>query len=184
MKKIYDSWRIFLKEGVEEPFSNFGERLGNIDMVGSPIYHVTKVRADTLKSYNKPKDKDKFYRNEKGEIEYRIYFFKDFNEALGQAFSRSGQIDAIIGGISSGDPQEYDLLIVSVSDMQIPPGIVFYSDPEIPGSSAMYGARRDGKEWKIALKPENIKTATEAFEDSADYDEYLQENIEHKAQSR
>lgn len=190
MKIILENWKRFLKEQDNEyipvPADTLGPYLYRISKRygkdGSDFLKKFKDRERVIMSSTKAQDRDQEYRNEAGEIENRIYFFKNEDDARIVLMSRVEEIESIIGDISLEDLERginNSILMMKIPTSSIPSDVQFYEDPEPgPGSySAIYGVKTDGSRWEISPSPKNVMTASQLVKQLED--EGVQDSLMH-----
>ena len=140
-----------------------GDAVGSARDVGSNLYRISR-RDGVVQSRNKPTDRDYYYTNRFGDIEHRIFFFSSQDEALGRLFSDVGDLSAVIGDFEK-DYKISDLSITTFRSEDLPQDVIFYEDPEINNSSAIYGAYEDGRAWEVTPREGDSQVADELFTD-------------------
>tara|TARA_R100000664_G_C2729583_1_gene120506 strand:+ start:566 stop:1084 length:519 start_codon:yes stop_codon:yes gene_type:complete len=165
MKLLIENWRRYLKEQTDVP-GGPGDAIGTIRDVGSNLYRISR-RTGVVQSKNKPSDRDFYYTNHFGDVEHRIYFFSSKDEALGRLFSDVGDLSAVIGDFEK-DYRTSELFITTFRSSDIPQDVIFFEDPEINDSSAIYGAYEDGRAWEVSPKEGDVQVADELFTDEED----------------
>tara|TARA_R110000824_G_scaffold125711_6_gene284943 strand:+ start:383 stop:1030 length:648 start_codon:yes stop_codon:yes gene_type:complete len=143
-----------------------GDAVGTIRDVGSNLYRISR-RDGVVQSRNKPTDRDYYYTNRFGDVEHRIFFFSSQDEALGRLFSDIGDLSAVIGDFEK-DYKISDLSITTFRSEDLPQDVIFYEDPEINNSSAIYGAYDDGRAWEVSPREGDSQVADKLITDEED----------------
>ncbi len=143
-----------------------GDAIGVIRDVGSNLYRISR-RDGIVQSRNKPTDRDYYYTNRFGDVEHRIFFFSSQDEALGRLFSDIGDLSAVIGDFEK-DYKISDLSITTFRSEDLPQDVIFYEDPEINNSSAIYGAYEDGRAWEVSPREGDSQVADKLITDEED----------------
>jgi hypothetical protein len=143
-----------------------GDAVGTIRDVGSNLYRISR-RDGVVQSRNKPTDRDYYYTNRFGDVEHRIFFFSSQDEALGRLFSDVGDLSAVIGDFEK-DYKISDLSITTFRSEDLPQDVIFYEDPEINNSSAIYGAYDDGRAWEVSPREGDSQVADKLITDEED----------------
>ena len=136
-----------------------GNAIGTIRDVGSNLYRISR-RDGVVHSRFKPTDRDYYYTNRFGDVEHRIFFFSSQDESLGRLFSDVGDLSAVIGDFEK-DYKISDLSITTFRSEDLPQDVIFYEDPEINNSSAIYGAYDDGRAWEVSPREGDTQVADE-----------------------
>ena len=165
MKLLIENWRQYLKEQAGAP-GGPGDAIGVIRDVGSNLYRISR-RDGVVQSRNKPTDRDYYYTNRFGDVEHRIFFFSSQDEALGRLFSDVGDLSAVIGDFEK-DYKISDLSITTFRSEDLPQDVIFYEDPEINNSSAIYGAYDDGRAWEVSPREGDSQVADKLITDEED----------------
>lgn len=165
MKLLIENWRQYLKEQTDVP-GGPGDAVGTIRDVGSNLYRISR-RDGIVQSRNKPTDRDYYYTNRFGDVEHRIFFFSSQDEALGRLFSDVGDLSAVIGDFEK-DYKISDLSITTFRSEDLPQDVIFYEDPEINNSSAIYGAYEDGSAWEVSPREGDTQVADKLINDEED----------------
>tara|TARA_R110002124_G_scaffold139842_1_gene304030 strand:+ start:394 stop:909 length:516 start_codon:yes stop_codon:yes gene_type:complete len=162
MKILIENWRQYLKEQADVP-GGPGDAIGTIRDVGSDLYRISR-REGIVQSKNKPSDRSYYYTNRLGDVEHRIYFFSSQDEALGHLFSDVGELSAVIGDFEK-DYKISDLFITTFRSDDIPQDVIFFKDPEVNNSSAIYGAYDDGSAWEVSPREGDTQVADKLIND-------------------
>lgn len=159
-----------INEGFEDSPNHIpggpGDAVGTIRDVGSNLYRISR-RDGVVQSRNKPTDRDYYYTNRFGDVEHRIFFFSSQDEALGRLFSDVGDLSAVIGDFEK-DYKISDLSITTFRSEDLPQDVIFYEDPEINNSSAIYGAYDDGRAWEVSPREGDTQVADKLINDEED----------------
>ena len=172
MKILIENWRRYLKEQKPIP-GGPGKAISTVRNVSSRLYRISR-REGIVQSKNKPSDRDYYYTNRFGDVEHRIYFFSSQDEALGHLFSDVGELSAVIGDFEK-DYKTSELFITTFRAEDMPGDVIFFEDPELSNSSAIYGAYEDGRAWEVSPREGDTQVADELITDEEDeyyYEDY------------